>query len=512
MSNTENNKRIAKNTLLLYFRMMLIMLVSLYTVRVVLDTLGVIDFGIYNVVGGVVVMFSFLSNTMASASQRFFAFDIGRNDMPQLKRTFSMTVIIYVFIGLIILLFAETLGLWFLNTQMVIPLERMEAANWIYQFSILSFLITIMTIPFNAIIIARENMSVYAYISIVEVILKLVVVYLLILFTSDKLKLYAILMFTTTLIISFIYFVICKRKYEETNFKYYWDKGLFKTLISYSGWNLFGALAGVINNQGINILLNVFFGPVVNAARGIAYQVSSAVNQFVMSFTTAVNPQITKYYAINEKEKMTDLVFKSSKYSFFLVFIIAMPVLLETHFILALWLKIVPDYVVLFTRLVIINALIDSLSFSLQTVAQATGKIKFYQSVVGGMMLLNLPISYILLYLKFLPQITIYVSIVISIICLILRLWMLKKLVNFPISEYFQKVIKKVGITSILAFVFPLIVTFQMDDNFSRFIIVLIISLILIVLSIFYVGLSVKEQQYFIDEIKCKLINKLKWI
>jgi O-antigen/teichoic acid export membrane protein len=511
MPNTQNNQRIAKNTLLLYFRMMLIMLVSLYTVRVVLNTLGVLDFGIYNVVGGVVVMFSFLSNTMASASQRFFAFDIGRNDMPQLKRTFSMTIIIYLIIAVIILLLAETVGLWFLNTQMVIPPDRMEAANWIYQFSILSFLVTIMIIPFNAIIIARENMSVYAYVSIVEVILKLGVVYLLVLFTFDKLKLYAILMFATTLITSGIYFIICKRKYEETNFKYYWDKDLFKTLISYSGWNLFGAVAGVINNQGINILLNVFFGPVVNAARGIAYQVSSAVNQFVMSFTTAVNPQITKYYAMNEKEKMIDLVFKSSKYSFFLVFILATPVLLETHFILALWLKIVPDYVVLFTRLVIINALIDSLSFSLQTVAQATGKIKFYQSVVGGTMLLNLPISYLLLYLKFLPQITIYVSIVISIVCLILRLLMLKKLVHFPISQYYQKVIKTVVITSILSLVFPLIIIFQMDGNASRFIIVVLISLMLIVLSIFYVGLSVKEQQYFINEIKYKIVNKLKY-
>jgi O-antigen/teichoic acid export membrane protein len=254
---TENNKRIAKNTLLLYFRMLLTMLLSLYTVRVVWNALGVVDYGIYNVVGGIVVMFSFLSNTMASASQRFFAFDLGRNDIPKLKRTFSLTVTIYFIIAVVVFLLAETIGLWFLNTHMVIPLDRMEAANWVYQFSILSFLVTIMAIPFNAVIIARENMAVYAYVSIIEVILKLIVVYILLLLLFEKLKLYAALMFATTCFVSLIYIVICKRKYPECRYQFHWDKDLFNNLISYAGWNLFGAVAGVMNNQGINILLNM---------------------------------------------------------------------------------------------------------------------------------------------------------------------------------------------------------------------------------------------------------------
>jgi O-antigen/teichoic acid export membrane protein len=284
LSSTENNKRIAKNTLMLYFRMLLIMGVSLYTVRIVLNTLGVEDYGIYNVVGGIVVMFSFLSNTMASASQRFFAFELGRKDYDQLKKTFSMTVTIYLIIAVIILILAETLGLWFLNTQLSIPVERMETANWVYQFTIFSFMMTMLTVPYNAAIVAHERMNVYAYVSIVEAFLKLLIVYILVLFSYDKLKLYAILMFGVTTFITLIYRTYCKRQFQECSYNFYWEKPLFKELIGYSGWNLFGAIAGILNNQGINILLNIFFGPIVNAARAIAYQVNTAVNQFVTNF------------------------------------------------------------------------------------------------------------------------------------------------------------------------------------------------------------------------------------
>lgn len=505
-----NNKRIAKNTLLLYFRMLLTMLISLYTVRIVLNVLGIIDYGIFNVVGGVVIMFSFLSNSMATASQRFFAFDLGRNDTKQLKCTFSMTVIIYALIAIIILFFAETLGLWFLNNQMNIPNDRLIAANWVYQFSILSFLVTIMTIPFNAIIIARENMSTFAYVSIIEVILKLGVVYLLVLFSVDKLKLYSILVFTTTCISSIIYFTICKRKYEESSFKFYWNKALFKTLIGYSAWNLFGAVAGVISNQGINILLNVFFGPIVNTARGIAYQVNSSINQFVMGFTTAVNPQIIKYYAKGETKQMLSLVFKSSKYSYFLILMLSIPILLETHYILELWLKIVPDYVVFFTRLVIINALIDSSSYSLQTLAQATGRIKAYQSIVGGMMLLNLPISFFLLNLGFLPEVTFYVAIFVSIVCFFLRLFMLKSMVDFPIIIFFNKVIKIIILITTIACIAPLLIMFYMDESFIRFITIGLISSLNVLFSIYLIGLSKTEKKDLLDFLTNKILNKQK--
>ena len=508
MSNIENNKRITKNTLLLYFRMMLTMLVSLYTVRVVFSTLGLVDYGLYNVVGGIVVMFSFLSNTMAAASQRFFAFDLGRNDLLQLKNTFSLTSTIYFIISIIVFLLAETVGLWFLNTQMIIPPERMDAANWLYQFSILSFIVTILVIPYNAIIIARENMAVYAYVSIIEVILKLVIVYMLLLISFEKLKLYAILMFATTCIVSLIYLVICKRKYAECRYQFHWDKHLFITLMSYSGWNLFGAIATVMNNQGINILLNLFFGPAVNAAVGIAYQVNSNVSQFVMNFHTAVKPQITKYYAAEENDKMMALAFNSSKYSYFILFILSMPILLEANYIFIFWLKSVSEYMVLFTRLIIIIALIDSLSYSLQTIAQATGKIKLYQIVVGGMLLLNLPSSYILLKSGFQPQATMYVAIVISAICLLLRLLMLRRLVKLPVRRYIRQVFMRVFFVSIMAPIIPLFIIYRLDESFTRLIIIGLSGLISSISTIYIIGLSKNERTFLIQVIQRKFANK----
>lgn len=505
----ENNKRIARNTALLYFRMLLTMTVSLFTVRIVLNTLGAIDYGIYNVVAGIVMMFSFMSNTMASASQRFFAFELGRNDIAQLKKTFSLTISIYGLIAIIVLVLAESVGIWFLNTQMVIPAERLNAANWVYQFAIFSFMITIITIPYNAVIIAHEDMKIYAYISIIEVVLKLVIVYVLVYFSFDKLKLYAVLMFFVTCIITFIYKFVCKRRYVESRFKFYWDKELFNILLSYSGWTLFGASAAIFKNQGINILLNIFFGPIVNAARAIAYQVNSAVNQFVLNFFTAVRPQIIKYYASNEKDKMLKLIYQSSKFSYFLLFILSMPILLETNYILTLWLKETPQYVVVFTRLIIICALIDSLSYPLITAAQATGRIKKYQIIVGGTLLLNLPITFIFIKLGFLPQVAFYIAIAISIITLFFRLFLLKEMVGLSIKKYLGRVILVVMGASIIAYIIPLIIYINMNEWLLRFLVVGIVGLLTSLLAIYNIGLTKKEQQFLLQIIYSRVINKL---
>lgn len=505
----ENNTRIVKNTALLYFRMLLVMAVSLFTVRIVLDVLGTVDYGIYNVVGGIVIMFSFLSNTMASAAQRFFAFELGRNDLQKLKETFSLTIIIYAIIAIIILLLAETIGLWFLNTQLVIPADRMESANWVYQFSIFSFLVTIMTIPYNAVIIARENMKVYAWVSILEVILKLVIVYILVYLSFDKLKLYAILMFFIIIIINMIYRIVCKKKYDECHFRFFWDKDLFYSLISYSGWNLFGAMAGVLNNQGINILLNIFFGPLVNASRAIAYRVNDAVNQFVLNFLTAVRPQITKQYAAGEIANMLKLVFQSSKFSYFLLLLLSMPVLLETGFLLEIWLKETPQYVIMFTRLVIITALIDSLAYPLLTAALATGKIKYYQLIVGGLLLLNLPTSYCFLKLGFPPQTTMYISIVISSICLFARLLLLRGMVGLSIKDFLEKVLLPVLIVSFSSYLIPLFLANQLDNGPLRFILVAITGIISSMTAIYYLGITTTERQFFIQLIRQKIFNTL---
>jgi len=506
MSPSENNKRIAKNTLMLYFRMLLMMGVSLYTVRIVLNTLGSVDYGIYNVVGGLVIMFAFLSNTMAAASQRFFAFELGRNNYDQLKKTFSITMTIYVMIAVAILILAETVGLWFLNTKMTIPPDRMEGANWIYQFSILSFMMTMFTVPYNAAIIAHERMNVYAWVSIIEVILKLLIVYFLLVFSFDKLKLYAILTFVVTTLITLIYRTYTKKKFEECRYVFYWDKTLFKEIVTFSGWNLFGAIAGAFNGQGINIILNIFFGPIVNTARAIAFQVNGTINQFIQNFMMATHPQITKYYSAGEQEQMIKLVFQSSKFSFLLLLILTMPVLLETNYILGIWLNEIPEYVVIFTQLTIIAALIDSLSNPLMSVAQATGKIKKYTSVVGGIMLLNFPICYLFLKSGYSPQIVFILGIINSSLCLFARLLLVKGMVNLSIKSYIKSVILPLLFTALVAYIIPFLLANELTGGIIRFLIVGFIGLIAGTTSTYFFGLSKNEKKYLIEILKSKML------
>lgn len=491
----KNSKRIAKNTMLLYFRMLLTMLVSLYSVRVVLDTLGIVDYGIYNVVGGIVIAFSFFSSTMASASQRFFAFEIGRGDFVQLKKTFSMMLIIYCLIAVIIVLLAETLGLWFLNYKMVIPSNRMNAVNWVFQFSIFSFVLTMFQVPYDAIVIARERMKVYAYLSILEVTLKLIVVYLLVIFPFDKLTTYAILMFVVTLIITWMYRIYCLRNFQESRFKYYWNKKLFREIIMYSGWSLFGAFASIFNNQGINIILNLFFGPAVNAARGIAYQISTTINGFVQNFMIAARPQITKYYAQRQYDEMLNLVFQSSKYSFFLLYLISLPFLLRTNFIFKIWLTTVPDYVVSFSQIIIITSLIESLSYPLMAAAQATGQIKNYQIIIGGCLLLNLPIAYVLVKIGYAPEATLIVILVNSVICLFLRLIILKKMIGLVIKSFLLNVILPVLSVSILAFIFPYYINSKLTQtDFFGFLLISFSAVVSTLFCIYSIGLKNSER------------------
>ncbi len=493
----ENNKRIARNTAILYFRMLFTMAVSLYTSRVVLNTLGVEDFGIYNVVGGIVTMFSFLNNAMSSGTQRFLSFELGRNNFEQLTKIFSMSINIHVTIALIIFILAETVGLWFLNTYLSIPAERMIAANWVYQLSILAFMITVSMVPFNASIIAHEQMNVYAYASIIEVALKLLIVFMLQWFGFDKLKLYAILILGVSLTISAIYIIYCRRNFKECRYQYFWDKTLYKTLMSYAGWNLWGNVAAVSFNEGINILLNIFFGPVVNAARGIAFQVNGAVNGFVSNFQMAMNPQIVKSYAAEDKKYMDQLIFQGSKYSFFLLFLLSLPILLEIDTILLWWLKVVPEHTALFCRLVLINALIDCISGPLITAAQATGKIKKYQTVVGGLLLLNLPVSYIFLKLGYNPEITLYVAISFSFIALLSRIYMLRTMIQLSAKKYMRFVVFRIMNVAGYAIIIPLGLSFYFTNELLRLVITVPTSVIMTLISIYFIGIN-KEERVFV--------------
>jgi len=507
MSNSANNKRIAKNTILLYFRMFLTMGVSLYTSRIVLNTLGVEDFGIYNVVGGVVIMFSFLNSSMSSATQRFLSFELGKGDYAQLKKVFSMSVNIHAVIAIAIFILAETIGLWFLNTKLNISEGRMEAANWVYQFSVLSFMLTVMGVPYNATIIAHERMNVYAWVSIIEVVLKLAIVFALVWFGVDKLKLYAVLVLGVTIVTWTIYRFYCKQHFAESKYRFAWDKSLFKTLMNYAGWNLFGNVASVAYNQGINIMLNIFFGPVINASRGIAYQVNGAVSGFVSNFQMSMNPQIVKSYAANDIKYMHQIIFQGAKYSFFLLFILSLPILLETEIILKTWLKIVPEYTVIFTRLAIINVLIDCVSGPLMTAAQASGRIKKYQAIVGGLLLLILPVSYLLLKLGFPPQSTLYVSISISVIALFARLFIISPLVNLSILTFVRSVIFRVLLVAGVAVLFPLIVKQSIGNEFIQFFVVCISSVLSVVLSIYWLGLRVEEQLFMKNKASVLLLK-----
>ncbi len=502
MNKTETNKRIAKNSLMLYLRMLITMAVSLYTSRVVLNALGVNDFGVYNVVGGVVLLFSSLNTTMATAVQRFLNFEMGAKNPKRLNEVFNTSMIIHIIIALLVFVLLESVGVWFLNNKLNIPSESLSAANWVLQFSIFTFIVSVLSVPYDATIVANEHMKAFAYISIVEVTLKLLVAFSLTIFSFDKLKMYAVLMFSVSVILRLVYGVYSKRHFAETNFKWLLNRTLFVQMISFAGWNLIGVSSTLIRTQGVNVVLNLFYGTVVNAAMGIAFQVKQAVDNFSNNFLAALNPQITKSFAAKDFDYLFELVFKGSKYAFFLVFLLTMPIIIESNYILTLWLKNVPEYTVVFVRLILINAIIESMSKTLIQVMFATGDIKRYQIIVGSVTILNLPISILFLYLNFEPQVTLVISIIIALFALIIRLKMLRSMVNFPALLYFKQVIRLVILVAIMASIVPVLLHFFVDAGFVRFILVTLSSFISVALAVFFIGLSADEQNFIISKIR----------
>lgn len=497
MTASENNKRIAKNTGFLYLRTIIVLLVSLYTSRVVLDVLGIQDYGIYNVVGGFVVMFSFLNNAMAVSSQRFLTYELGRGNKNKFSMLFSTSLNIHILIALLILFFAETLGLWFVLNKLVIPADRIDAALWVFQLSILSLMFTVTQVPYNATIMAHERMNVFAYISLFDVILKLIIVYLLSILGGDKLKSYSILFCSVTLVTSLLYRGYCNHSFKTCRFHLKTDWQQMKRMLSFSSWNLFSATAMMGQGQGINILLNVFFGPTLNAARSIAFQVNSAMMNFVSGFQSAANPQITKYYAQNNKNEMFKLLYKSSRYSYFLLFLCAFPLLLEIDFVLGLWLKEIPYYTNIFCQLVLINSLIDCFAVPLAVSIQATGHIKAYQFTVSLIILLTLPVSYMFLKSGYSPLWVFYVNIFISLLSLLLRLVMLKRKLDFSIKSYFVEVLQPCFIISMMSvpFLFPLSLTK------CHPLLVMFLSVIYMLIVIWSLGLVKGERFYICDKI-----------
>lgn len=512
MSKADKNKKIAKNTLMLYFRMILTMFVSLYTSRIVLNVLGVEDYGTYNVVGGIVTTFGFINGAMSSATQRFLSFDIGKNDYTQLRKTFNATRTIHLGITLLIFVLAETIGLWFVQTQLKLPEGRAGAAVWIYHFAVLSFMLSIYQVPYNALIFARERMNIYAYLSIVEVTLKLLIVFLLNWIIFDKLILYGILTFSVSLFMIVFYRIYCWKHYDETHFEFVKDKSLYKTLISYSGWNLFGNIAVVAKSQGVTILLNIFFGTVVNAAQAISNQISGAVSQFVFNFQIASNPQIIKSYASREKEYMNQLMIRTSKFSFYLLYILALPIMLEAQYIIRLWLKMVPPYTVLFTILILISILIDTVSGPLMIGIQATGEIKLYQTIVGLLQILILPLSYLFFSLGEPPESTFVVSILISMLALIFRLKLIKKqMQEFVIHQFVYDVVLRNIPVILISLCIPLCLKMSMPEGILRCSLIIISSFSFSIAAIYFLGINKSEKAFMMVYIN-SLLNRLSHI
>lgn len=506
---TDNNKKIAKNTLLLYFRMLLMMFVTLFTSRVVLDKLGVTDYGIYNVVGGVVAMLGFLNSSMSNAVQRYLSFEIGKNNEDGVNRIFNVSLFAHAGIAVFVFVVMEIVGVWYLNTHMNIPAERMDAANWVLQCSILTTLFTILQVPYNAIIISKEQMGIYAYISILEVVLKLLVVYMLAIGNFDKLKLYSVLIMVVTIGIVMIYRFYCTRKYKEAKFKFIKDWNLLKQIVGFASWNMLGELAWVFTGQGVNIILNSFFGPVVNAARGLAEQVNGAVNRFVANFQTAVNPQLIKNYASDQLGEMKTLLFRSTRFSYYLLLALSLPIILKMDFILHLWLKEVPDYTTGFCQLVLVSSLVSTLSNLLAQVARAYGKIRNYQIIVSIFLFLNFPLSYIVLKFGCSPLSTMFVNIGVNAMLLFVRLRLTNRMIQMTYGSFIRNVLFPVIIVTSVALVIPLTIYFMLDNSIISFIIVCLVSFVSVGVSTYALGMNANERQYILAAIS-KIITKIK--
>lgn len=512
MSNqaSDNNKRIAKNTLLLYFRMLLMMFVTLFTSRVVLDKLGVIDYGIYNVVGGIVAMLGFLNSSMSNAVQRYLSFEIGKKNDDGVNRVFNVSLLAHTGIAIFVLVAAEIVGVWYLNTYMNIPFKRMDAANWVLQCSIFTTLFSIVQVPYNAIIISKERMGIYAYISILEVVLKLLVVYMLSIGNFDKLKLYSVLIMMVSICIMMIYMFYCAKKYKEAKFRLIKDRCLLRQIIGFASWNMLGELAWVFTGQGVNIILNSFFGSVVNAARGLAEQVNGAVNRFVANFQTAVNPQLIKNYASEQLDDMKKLLYRSTRFSYYLLFALSLPIILKMDYILHLWLKDVPDYTTGFCQLVLICSLVSTLSNLLAQVARAYGKIRNYQIVVSLFLFMNFPLSYIVLKMGFSPLATMCVNIGIQAMLLFVRLRLTGKMIKMTYMNFVKNVLVQVVVVTFMAIIIPLIICSILDDTFVSFVIVSIVSFICVCLSTYSLGMNTNERQYILSVI-LRITQKAKW-
>lgn len=509
MSN-ENNKRLAKNTIFLYFRMAFLMCIGLYTSRVVLRTLGIADYGLYNLVGSIVIMFSFLNATLSTSTQRFLNIEIGKGNTNKLKEVFSNSLFLHIIIAAAILILAETIGLWYVENIAVIPPGRENAAFWVYQFSIIATCIQIIQLPFMATIIAHESMNAYAYISIYEGIAKLLIVYLIQVLDYDKLILYGLLILIVHISVALFYNIYCQKHFSEARFRISVNKPLLKEMLGFSGWNLTGNFAFACNTQGLNIVLNLFFGTVVNAARGIAFQIQSLVTQFANNFQIAVKPQVIKYYAAGQLKEMEKLVINSAKYSAFMMIILVVPIIVCIKELLTLWLGEYPAYTPIFVAIILLRCIVATITNNIIMVVHATGYLKNISICAGVLLLLVLPVSYLLLLLGLSPATVFIVDLIAAIGEAAIELYFMNKYIKFPVKEFCKKVYLKVFVILTITFFLTYAIHYIADSLGNIYVLLITVpaSIILSLTVIFSLGIGQLERDKLIKIIKSKLNSK----
>lgn len=508
MSSQINNQRVAKNTILLYARTLVVMVIMLYTSRVVLIKLGIEDYGIYQVVGGLMAMFYIISSSLTTSISRFITYEIGRGDIDRLREVFSTSINIQAGISVIVMMICETLGIWFLNNQMSIPADRLYAANWVLQCSLLVFCINLMSVPYNACIVAHEKMTVFAYISVLDAILKLLVCYLITLTAYDKLIVFALLMLGVAVLIRLMYGVYCSNHFLECHYMRTKDKSLLKEMTGFAGWNFFSELIDIFNYYGVNLLINIYFGVVMNAARGIANQAQGAVTQFVGNFTTAINPQITKSLAAGEKYEMFTLVCRGAKFSYFLLLFFVIPIVIETDFILNFWLEAVPDKTITFVRLAMITELITVWGYTGYTACMATGDVRKYSIHATLVGLFVFPLTWTAYKAGF-PVEMLYYSYMLYCLGLnIIRLAVMKSQIGFPVSLFIRTAIQPIIITTLMSVLLPISILLLMDAGIWRFVVVLMVSILSVSIAAFLLGLTHHERKMIMNLCHSRLIHQ----
>lgn len=498
---TVNNKRIAKNTVLLYFRMVLLVAVKLYTSRVILIALGVQDYGIYTAVGGIVAMFSVLTGSLSTAISRFVTYELGKNNIDRLSIIFSNSINVLLLFGILIIIGTETVGLWFLNSKMNIPCESLSSANIVFQFSIATFLVNFLSIPYNALIIAHEKMSAFAYISILEVFLQLIMVFVLFLSSNNRLVIYSLAIFCIALIIRLIYSFYCGKKFREAKYKFTIDINEAKELLSFAGWNLMGASAWVMNTQGVNLLTNIFFNVYVNAARGIVGQIEAALSMFVNNFITAISPQITKAFSVDDKYRFNSLVINGTKFSAFIVGLLTIPMLLEMDFILSFWLKEVPEYSSVFAKITVVSIMFHVLGNILHQAVCAVGKVKKYQILISLTTLLIFVFTWLLYSLNYPPVSYYVVNAVVYFFVIFVRLFCLKSVFEFETRDFLKSIfmVSNVwGISIAISYYFSSL----FDPSLCRLIIVFFVNCVVLSFLVFTIGINNQQRKQILLRIK----------